>query len=248
MKKYLRLCRVILVCVIIFLGALMSALADVTSDGGPDSGDGDIGNVYVPDGIEVRDAGDIIDGMTQSSDTDLTTVVPAKITVTITGHGSISNGGNIYGSNSSFETTNTTFKIIPDKGYQIDKVYWNSVDVTSKVKNGIWRLSDIESGILKVKFVAIPNKDKDKKEEEEENCCQENEEKCKCQGKCKCKRCRHVNTEDGVGMAYYFALAMLLSVAMFILTLTKIRVCLKFDREYRYARIEDENRCEDSKK
>ena len=247
MEKYLRL-KVILVCMVMFLGALTPVLADVTPDVEPDSGDGNIGDVYIPDGAEVRDIGDIVDGMPQSSDTDLTTVVPATISVYIIGVGSVSNGNNVYSSDSSFKTTDTTFKMIPGKGYQISKVYWNGVDVTAKIKNGVLRLSDIESGILKVKFVVIPAKDKDKKEEKGNCCCPKCERGCNCQGKCKCKACCCVNTSDDVHMAYYFVMAMLISVIVFILTLTKTRVCLKSGREYRYAKVEDGNGCGELKK
>ena len=144
MRKRLKLCRLSLVFLMIILGFTSPILADETSDGG-----GDDNNTYVAGELEMLDIDDIVgeDSTSQSSHTDLTTVVPATVNIVIIGQGVVSSGGKIYENNSTFTTTSTSliFNISPFKGYKIGQVYWNFVDVTAKVKNGVLKLSEIES-------------------------------------------------------------------------------------------------------
>ena len=83
------------------------------------------------------------------------------LSITSTGNGSVLfNGTTVRGKTSSFtveEEISATITFAPDNGYRIKSVKVNSTDVTSKVSNNSYTISNISSDTsMEVEFEAIP--------------------------------------------------------------------------------------------
>lgn len=184
MKHNFKIFKLFSLAFIILFALIIPAFADDPPNSGDDSG-------TIIGEMEMTDLEDILgeNGTPQTSDTILQTYVPARVVLDIGKNGSVKHNKITYKKSASFETMTLIFYIMPEKGYEIESVYWNGKDVTKLVSNGLLKIKDFEDGTLKVQFKLISKKDHKEKENNEEN----GEEQ---QSKTQQKVVHHIKTSD----------------------------------------------------
>ncbi len=99
-------------------------------------------------------------GVFAAENSVITTSVPNTHQITVTGDNVKVNVGDVSGEILEVDRlTETTLKIVPDKGYAITKVLYDGVDVTANVVDGKLKIEGIyKDGALTVETEKLPEK------------------------------------------------------------------------------------------